>query len=291
MTAVALVALTTCAAGCGDGGTAGDGVSTAVTSAAGGTGTPAPAGTTATGAGTTTAGAAGSVGTATAGAPGTAAAPLAGRTVVLDPGHNGGNAANPSVIGRHVPAGRGRTKPCNTTGTETNAGYPEHAFTWDVAQRVRDLLVARGAAVRLTRQDDRGVGPCVDQRAAAGNGPDVDAVVSIHADGSGAGARGFHVAYSDPPLNPAQAEQAPALARALRDAMRAAGFPDADYIGAEGLDGRDDLGGLNLATRPAVLVECANLRNAAEAALASSPEGRARYAAAIAEGITRWLTR
>lgn len=216
-------------------------------------------------------------------------AALAGKVVVLDPGHNGGNAANPRVVNALVPAGRGRTKPCNTTGSQTNAGYPEHAFAWDVAVRVRDLLAARGATVTMTRRDDHGVGPCVDARAAAGNGADVDAVVSIHGDGSSPQARGFHVAYSDPPLNAAQGAPAMALATAVRDAMRAAGFPPADYIGSAGLDGRDDLAGLNLAERPAVLVECANLRNPAEAAAASSPEGRARYAAAIADGIAHFL--
>lgn len=212
-----------------------------------------------------------------------------GRTVVLDPGHNGGNGAHPEVINKQVPAGRGRTKPCNTTGTETNAGYPEHAFAWDVALRVRDLLAARGVTAVLTRPDDRGVGPCVDQRAATGNAAGVAAVVSIHADGAAAGAHGFHVAYSDPPLNAAQGAPAHGLAGAVRDAMRSAGFPAADYIGSAGLDGRDDLAGLNLAQHPSVLVECANLRNAAEAATVSSAEGRARYASAIADGIERWL--
>ena len=43
-----------------------------------------------------------------------------------------------TAINRPVPAGRGRTKPCNTTGTATNAGYPEHEFTWAVAPAVRD---------------------------------------------------------------------------------------------------------------------------------------------------------
>src|SRR5436190_5071122 len=60
-------------------------------------------------------------------------APPPGRVVVLDPGHNGGNGSHPAEINRQVPAGRGKTKPCNTTGTATNAGYPEHAFTWYVA--------------------------------------------------------------------------------------------------------------------------------------------------------------
>jgi N-acetylmuramoyl-L-alanine amidase len=212
--------------------------------------------------------------------------------VVLDPGHNGANAAHPDEINRPVPAGRGRTKACNTTGTATNAGYPEHAFTWDVAVRVRDLLTANGVQVVLTRPDDNGVGPCVDRRAAIGNEAGAAAVVSIHADGStDQSARGFHIAYSAPPLNEAQGEPSTRLATTMRDAMVADGFTTSTCIGSAGLSPRDDLGGLNLSERPAVLVECGNMRNPTEAAAFSSPEGRESYAKAIAHGILLYVRR
>jgi N-acetylmuramoyl-L-alanine amidase len=210
--------------------------------------------------------------------------------VVLDPGHNGGNGSHPAEINRQVPAGRGKTKPCNTTGTATNAGYPEHAFTWDVANRVRELLTARGVRVVMTRTSDAGVGPCVDERAAIGNRENASAVVSIHADGStSAGAHGFHVAYSAPPLNAAQGEPSLRLARLLRDGLRQSGVAVSNYIGSDGLSPRDDLAGLNLSERPAALVECGNMRDAAEAATLSSADGRQRYAAAIAEAIVGYL--
>jgi N-acetylmuramoyl-L-alanine amidase len=218
-----------------------------------------------------------------------AAAP--GTVVVLDPGHNGGNASHSSEINRQVSDGRGGTKPCNTTGTSTNAGYSEHAFAWDVARRVRAALEQRGVRVVMTRSDDEGVGPCVDERGAAGQKAGAAAVVSIHADGSAAGNRGFHVAYSSPPLNEAQRGPALNLSRDLRDALRDGSFATSDYIGRDGLSPRPDLAGLSLSTVPAALVECANMRNAQEAALVSSAEGRARYAAAITEGIMRFLAR
>jgi N-acetylmuramoyl-L-alanine amidase len=211
------------------------------------------------------------------------------RVVVLDPGHNGGNAAAPAAINRQVPDGRGGTKACNTTGTSTDAGYAEHAFTLDVAQRVEKRLVADGVRVELTRTDDDGVGPCVDERGSAGERAGADAVVSIHADGAAPSGKGFHVAYSDPPLNAAQRGPARTLAADLRDGLAAAGFPRSTYIGRDGLSPRTDLAGLNLSTRPTALVECANMRNAAEAALVSSAAGRDRYAAAIADGIMRFL--
>ncbi len=119
------------------------------------------------------------------------------------PGHNGAGAWHRAEINRRVPTGRGGTKACNTTGTSTDGGYPEHAFNWDVALRVRDAL---------------------------------------------------------------------------------------HYIGSDGLHARADLAGLNLAQIPAALVECANMRNPEEAALVSTPGGRARYATAIANGIMAWLT-
>lgn len=211
--------------------------------------------------------------------------------VVLDAGHNGRNGAHRATADDPVPDGRGGTKPCNTTGTATDAGYPEHAFAFDVTARVATRLTAAGVRVALTRRDDNGIGPCVDERGRAGQAADADAVVSIHADGSAAGNRGFHVALSDPPLNPAQEAPAHALAVALRDGMRAGGFPDSDYLGVDGLFPRPDLAGLNFATRPTALVECANMRNPTEAAFVSSPEGRERYATAIAAGVLAFLGR
>jgi N-acetylmuramoyl-L-alanine amidase len=223
--------------------------------------------------------------------PTTSKPPAKAVVVVLDPGHNGGNARDTAAINKLVPAGRGEMKPCNTTGTSTNAGYPEHAFTFDVAKRVGAELEAHGIKVVYTRDNDTGVGPCVDKRAETGNAADADAVVSIHGDGSNsAGAHGFHVAYSSPALNAEQREPSVDLATVLRDGMRSAGFSTANYIGHDGLFPRADLGGLNLSTRPAALIECGNMRNATEAAAMSSATGRQHYADAIAAAIEKYVT-
>lgn len=215
---------------------------------------------------------------------------LRGTTVVLDPGHNGANASHPAEVNRPVPNGRGGTKECDTTGTSTDGGYLEHAFNWDVALRVRHALTARGVRVVLARPDDAGVGPCVNDRAAIANQAGAEAMVSIHADGAAPFGHGFHVSYADPPLNKSQGPPSAALAQTLARVLRGDGFTSADYIGSEGLYPRSDLAGLNLAQIPAALVECANMRNPQEAALISTPQGRARYAAAIAKGIMTWLT-
>jgi N-acetylmuramoyl-L-alanine amidase len=208
---------------------------------------------------------------------------------VLDPGHNGANASHPAEVNRQVPNGRGGTKACDTTGTSTDGGYPEHTFNWDVALRVRHALTARGVRVVLTRPDNAGVGPCVNDRAAIANRAGAEAMISIHADWAAPSGHGFHVSYSDPPLNGSQGRPSAALAQTLARALRGDGFTAAGYIGSDGLYRRSDLAGLNLAQIPAVLVECANMRNPQEAALVSTPHGRARYAAAIANGIMAWL--
>ncbi|WP_460624085.1 N-acetylmuramoyl-L-alanine amidase [Kineococcus endophyticus] len=217
--------------------------------------------------------------------------------VVLDPGHNGGNAAHPAVVDALVPAG-GFEKPCNTTGTETDVGYPEHAFTFDVAQRTAALLRARGTTVVLTRTDDTGVGPCVDERAAVANDAGAALAVSIHADGAPADATGFHVA--EPALAPdggnrAVLDPSDVAARDLLPAFATAtGLPRADYPGnlvEPGLTRRSDLAGLNLARTPAVLLEAGNMRNAREAAQLSDPAFRQRAAEGIAAGVAAFLAR
>lgn len=216
-----------------------------------------------------------------------APADVAGKTVFLDPGHSG---ANDASIARQVPNGRGGTKPCQTSGTAADDGYPEHSLNWDVTNRIRAALDALGVHTEISRADDTSVGPCIDARAAAANAAHPDAIVSIHADGGPAGGRGFHVNYSNPPLNEAQSGPAVRLAGDIRDALAAAGIPESSYLGADGLYGRADLAGLNLAEYPAVLVELGNMRNADDAAALGSADGRARYAAAVTDGIVAFLS-
>ena len=215
------------------------------------------------------------------------AAGIAGMSVFIDPGHSG---INDSSITRQVPTGRGGTKDCQTTGTSTDDGYAEHSFNWDVAVRVRASLEQLGVRTQLSRADDDSVAPCVDQRAAAANAMQPDADVSIHADGGPASGRGFHVNYSAPPLNDAQSGPSMQLANVVRDALVAAGMQPSTYIGSNGLYGRADLAGLNLAEYPAILVEAGNMRNADDAAQMESADGRQRYADAITQGIVKYLT-
>lgn len=225
--------------------------------------------------------------------PPTAQSGVGGSVVVLNPGHNGGNAAHPAQINRQVPAGFGAYKACDTTGTNTNAGYPEHAFAFDVALRIRSILQSAGVKVVLTRSNDTGVGPCVDERAADGNASSVAAVVSIHADGAPTSGHGFHVNQDSRRPDGATATVARASVR-LGEAIHgtlgsSSGLTPSNYIGTNGYVYRSDLAGLNLARRPATFLELGNMRNAGDAAVQSSASGRERIARSVANGILAYL--
>ena len=212
---------------------------------------------------------------------------LAGRVVFLDPGHSGYTTA---AAADQVPTGRGGTKNCQSTGTSSDAGYPEHTAVFEIAELVRADLEARGATVVLSREDDASSEVCNNFRAAAADEAGADAVVSLHADGAGPEQSGVHTSYSYPPLNDAQSGPAVALATNMRDAFSASGFALAGYTGQDGLMPRDDLTGLNLSLRPTVLLELGNMRNAEDARMLTTPEGQATIAAAVALGISDFLT-
>ena len=219
------------------------------------------------------------------------ALPLAGKTIAIDPGHNGRNWAHPAQIGRLVDAGTLR-KACDTTGTSTADGYGEPAYNLDVALRLARILRAAGARVVLTRTTNTGWGPCITARAAIGNRARADAALSIHADGGPEGGRGFHVIY--PPairgLTDDVAAESRRLALAVRAAFRAGtGEPYSSYAGRAGLDIRSDLGGLNLSDVPKVFVETGNMRNAADAQRLESAAYREREATALARGLAAFL--
>ena len=218
--------------------------------------------------------------------------PLAGLTVVVDPGHNGANGAHPLTINAPVDDGRGGSKACNTVGASTDAGYPEHAFTWDVSGRLAARLTELGAVVVLTRPDDDGVGPCVDVRGRSPQENDADVLVSIHANGTeDRSAHGFFAIVPDPPVNDAQGVPSVALAHELVAALGAAGFAPSSSVAADDgpIQRRADLATLNHAERPAVMLELGEMRNPDEAAVMESEEGRQRYADALASGLTAWV--
>lgn len=222
---------------------------------------------------------------------------LAGKTVFLDPGHQG--PAQTENLQRQVDDGRGGTKDCQTTGMTTVDGTPEHTINWKVSELVRSSLESLGATVVTSRPDDTGWGGCVDDRARAASESGADIAVSIHADSTSATAdsveHGFHLIVPTLPIpNPAadaaQSVRGREASNLMRDSYLRAGFDAANYAGvANGLQERDDIAGPALTTVPLVFVEMGNGSNPTDAAVLTSPNGQLEHATAIATGIIDYL--
>jgi N-acetylmuramoyl-L-alanine amidase len=219
-----------------------------------------------------------------------AALPLAGETVGIDPGHNGGNFNDPGTINSPVWNGR-EEEACDTTGTETDAGYTEARFNFDVAMYLRAFLVREGAKVVMTRRTNHGVGPCIDRRAKILDKAHADVAIDIHADGGPAGGRGVAILtpVADGPNDKVIASSRRFGRILLHRYTMLTGIPISDYDGTGGFAPRDNLAGLNLTTVPKVLIECVNMRNATDAARLVKPSFQRLAAKSMAEAITGFL--
>jgi N-acetylmuramoyl-L-alanine amidase len=223
--------------------------------------------------------------------PSASALPLAGKIVGIDPGHNGHNYADPGYLDSQIWNGRA-SENCDTTGTETDSGYTEALFNFQVASFLRADLLHDGASVVMTRTTNDGVGPCVTSRAQIINHGLANVAVDIHADGGPASGRGFAILepVADGP-NDAVITSSGQFGADVRQAfLSGTSMPVSTYDGVNGIAQRDDLAGLNLTTMPKVLIECGNMRNATDAALLTSTAFQEQVARALEAAITRFLS-
>jgi N-acetylmuramoyl-L-alanine amidase len=226
-------------------------------------------------------------------APAPSPKPLTGKIVGIDPGHNGGNFTDASYIGQQIWNGR-ESESCDTTGTETDGGYTEAQFNFNVARYLRADLRRDGATVVMTRTSNDGLGPCVGRRAEIINAAHADVAVDIHADGGPPSGRGFTILepVADGPNDGVIASSA-AFGSDVRQAFltRIPAMPESTYNGDQGLMLRDDLAGLNLTTVPKVLIECGNMRNATDAQMLVSPAFQRLVARMLTAAIITFLRR
>ena len=223
-------------------------------------------------------------------ATGSQAKPLAGKVVGIDPGHNGRNGSDPAYLNHLIWNGR-EWETCDTTGTQTNAGYTEARFNFNVATYLREYLQRDGARVVLTRHNNHGVGPCVNRRSQIINHVHANVAIDIHADGGPSWGRGFTVLepVADGPNNKV-IKSSERFGRDVRSAFLAhTSMPTSDYYGHDGIIFRDDLAGLNLTTVPKVLIETGNMRNATDARLLTSARFQREIARALEAAIIRFL--
>jgi N-acetylmuramoyl-L-alanine amidase len=217
--------------------------------------------------------------------------PLAGRTVGIDPGHNGGNFDDPGFINRLIWDGRAM-KVCNTTGTATASGYTEAQYNFNVASDLAADLRGQGARVVMTRHSNTGVGPCTNTRAQIINSSGAEVAISIHADGGPVDGRGFAILepVADGPNDHVIGDSERFGRDVLAQYQEITGMPTSTYDGTGGIVFRDDLTGLNLTTVPEVLIETGNMQNATDAAMLTSPSFQRLAAKALDRAIVQYLT-
>ena len=132
------------------------------------------------------------------------------------------------------------------------------------------------------------------QRAAIINDAHANVAVDIHADGGPPTGRGFTV------LEPVAVGPDDAIVAGVGGPRRGrahvirggdAACRPAPTRAPNGLQPRDDLAGLNLATEPKVLIECGNMRNVTDAALLVTSAFQEETARALAQVLTAYLVR
>ncbi len=196
-------------------------------------------------------------------------APDGSRSPAARPGKTGGRIAGHLIV---IDPGHG--------GTDTGAVAPSGLYEKDVNLAV-SLLLGRmlqeaGAAVILTREDDRDVS--LAERVEIPNRSVADLFVSVHSDSHTDPAKsGFTVYYGS--------GEGATLARAVHNQMRRQ-----LTIGDLGVRSADFYV-LNNTWIPAILVEVAFLSNPTEAQLLANPAFQKRAAAAISRGIEDYLRR
>lgn len=156
-----------------------------------------------------------------------------------------------------------------------------------MAKKLEQSLTDAGAEVVLSRKDNTGVGPCVDERGEFAD--DADVLVSIHANGSeSSSVKGFHIIVADPGEDEKTEKASGDLAKSVGSSMGEEFTPNKAY-GKGAISRRPDLAGLNNASVPAVIVECGEMRNPSEAKLMESKSGQRKYADALFDGIVDWF--
>ena len=193
---------------------------------------------------------------------------LAGRLIVIDPGHG-------------TIRDTGRPDP----GVVGYTGLTEKEVVMDISNRLAEILTEKGAYVVLTRTGPTNM--TLHERAPFANELGADLFVSVHADGNvnrdtNGTTTFFYAPADDPRLGPQRAQRA-RLAQLVQESVVEHG-------------GRQDRGirqrpfvVIRDTNMPSVLVEVAFLSNPIEEQLLADPEFRERIARGIAEGIERYF--
>ena len=188
-------------------------------------------------------------------APKPAAVSLAGRTIIVDPGHGG---KDPGA------------------GERTLSRVPEKTLVLEIARELASQLDARGATVIVTRKGDYFIER--EDRAAVAETYRADLLVSVHADSH----RNSSISGASIYIARSPSAESRRIANSVSAAIRKAGVACRGVLAA-------DFQVLTLHSRPSILVETGYLTNPTEARNLNASWYRAKMARCIADGITAAL--
>jgi len=175
--------------------------------------------------------------------------------IFIDPGHGG---TDPGAVNQ-------------------NFGITEASVNLDTANRLNNILTARGYETRMSRTTDTFVG--LRERAEMANDWGADYFISVHSNANdNPSANGTETLYH---RNNTRGER---LANEIqKELILQTNRTD------RGIVERPNLAVLRLTNMPAVMAELAFISNPEEAALLSTPEFRQKAAQGIADGITNFI--
>jgi N-acetylmuramoyl-L-alanine amidase len=180
---------------------------------------------------------------------------LANRTVVVDAGHGG---ADPGAWDRSL------------------SEVPEKTINLDIANLVAGLLRQRGAWVLMTRPGDQRVE--LQERADRAERYQADLFISIHANAAPSREPAGAEVYVCRAASSSSEQAAAQIEAALRrSGFACRGIRRANFVVLAGH------------RRPAVLLECGFLTNRDDARRLNDPACRRQLAAAIVDGVARYL--
>jgi N-acetylmuramoyl-L-alanine amidase len=208
---------------------------------------------------------------------------LAGKVVVVDPGHQGRS----SLVQEQIGPGSSKKKAEVSSGTQSpTTGTPESAVTLAVGLKLQAALKAKGIKVVMTRTSQN-VDVSNIQRAKIANEAKADLEIRIHCNGStDHSIHGLFTLYpasikgwTDDIAGPSK--QAAGIIQ--KAAIAATGAAD------RGLQQRSDLTGFNWSDVPVALVEMGYMTNAAEDKLLESTAYQDKLVQGLVNGIVEFL--
>jgi N-acetylmuramoyl-L-alanine amidase len=204
--------------------------------------------------------------------------------ICIDPGHQlkGNNELEP--IGPNSTI----KKPKVTSGTKgVSTKKTEYQLNLEVSLRLKDMLLAQGYRVLMTREKNE-VSLSNKERAFMANNADADLFVRIHADGNDkASVNGISIQYPIENSSTKSIKAKPSK-RAAEDMLKA--LLKETGANSRGIVPRSDLAGFNWSKVPSVLIEMGFMTNKKEDHLMSTKGYKEKLAKGMLNGIEQWLS-